>query len=71
MGKKKASGSEVRRFNTMVRMGDDVAEQCRKVAAVRGISVGEYVTDSMAPIVRADLAREAEKMARESKGEKP
>lgn len=65
----KKKGGEVRRYNTLVRMDDEVAEAARKIAALRNISVGEYVSAIVGPAVRADMAKEAEKLARESKGE--
>lgn len=55
--------SESRKFNSMVRMDDDLVEKAKKVAALRGISLGEYFASTLHPIVDRDLLREAKKLS--------
>jgi hypothetical protein len=55
--------TEPRRFNTLVRMDGDVVEKGKKVAALKGISLAEYFSDTLAPIVDRDLAKEVKKLA--------
>lgn len=62
VAKKKAKTSESRRFNTLVRMDDEVTAEARKVAALRGVSVAEYFAEVLRPIVKRDLEREARKL---------
>lgn len=61
VGKKR---SESRKFNTLVRMEDDLVEQAKKVAALRGVSLGVYFSDAMRAIVARDLAREVKKLSK-------
>ena len=58
--------SESRRFNTLVRMDDELVERAKKVAALKGISVAEYFSDTLRPIVDRDFAKEVKKLARET-----
>lgn len=69
VGKKKSSGSEVRRFNTLVRLDDAVAEKARKVAALKNISIGEYLSEMIGPLVDRDAEAEARKMIGKPRGE--
>jgi hypothetical protein len=57
--------SESRRFNTLVRLDDGLVERAKKVAALRGITLGDYLTDTLRPIVDRDLSKEAKKLAKE------
>jgi predicted HicB family RNase H-like nuclease len=63
VAKKKQSGSEKRQFNTLVRMEDELAERAKKVAALKGVSLGQYVSDALLPIVERDLQREIKKLS--------
>ncbi len=67
MGKKRASGSETRRYNTLVRMDDELCEMGRKLALARGVSMAEMFTDVLRPwVVREwtkEVAKEAKKLA--------
>lgn len=69
VAKKKAKSSESRRFNTLVRMDDDLVDEARKVAALRGVSVAQYFLDLCKPLVKRDLEKEARKLTGGSKGE--
>lgn len=55
--------SESRRFNTLVRMDDELVERAKKVAALKGTSLAEYFGAVLTPIVAKDLAKEAKKLA--------
>lgn len=57
--------SESRRYNTLVRLDDELAEKTKKVAALRGQSVAEYISDALWPIVNRDLVKEIKKLAGE------
>ncbi len=57
--------SESRRFNTLVRLDDDLVIRAKKVAALKGISLAEYFSDTLRPIVDRDLSREVKKLAKE------
>lgn len=56
---------ESRRYNTLVRMDDDLVEKAKKVVALKGTSLAEYFSDVLKPIVDRDLKREVAKIARE------
>jgi hypothetical protein len=56
--------SESRRFNTLVRLDDELVETAKKVAALKGISLAEYFSDVLRPIVDRDLSREVKKLSR-------
>jgi hypothetical protein len=62
VAKKKQSGSESRRYNTLVRMDDEIAEKARKVASLRKQSLGEYLASIIGPIVERDLVKEGKKL---------
>ena len=59
----KKRSSESRRFNTLVRLDDDLVEKGKKVAALKGISLAEYFSDVLRPIVDRDMAKEVKKLA--------
>lgn len=65
MGKKK---SESRRFNTLVRMDDELVEKAKKVAALKGISLAEFFSDALRPIVDREMAREVKKLVKDEEG---
>jgi Arc/MetJ family transcription regulator len=56
--------SESRRFNTLVRLDDDLVENAKKVAALKGVSVAEYFTAVLRPVVDRDLTREIQKLSK-------
>lgn len=60
--------SESRKFNTLVRLDDTLVEKAKKVAALRGISLAEYFSDTLRPIVDRDMSREVKKLARDEEG---
>lgn len=55
--------SESRRFNMLVRMDDEIIGKAKKVAALRGVSLAEYLAGILGPVVDRDLMREAKKLA--------
>jgi hypothetical protein len=57
--------SESRRFNTLVRLDDQLVEKGRKVAALKGISLAEFFSDTLWPIVNRELDREVKKLSNE------
>jgi hypothetical protein len=61
--------SESRKMNTLVRLDDAVVEKGRKVAALKGVSLGDYISKTMRPIIDRDLAREVKKLSKEREGE--
>jgi hypothetical protein len=63
VAKKKASGSETRKFNTLVRMEDELIEKAKKLAAIRGISLGELFSPVLWPFVDRELKKEGRKLA--------
>jgi hypothetical protein len=50
-------------MNTLVRLDDALVEKGKKVAALKGVSLGEYFTSILRPVVARDLTREAKKLA--------
>ncbi len=57
--------SESRKFNTLVRLDDDLVEKAKKVVALKGISLAEYFTDTLRPVVDRDLVKEVRKLAKD------
>ncbi|MFL6141691.1 MAG: hypothetical protein ACJ72N_07450 [Labedaea sp.] len=57
--------SESRKFNTLVRMDDDLVKKAKKVASLKGISLAEYFSDILRPIVDRDMTKEIRKLSRE------
>lgn len=62
MGRKR---SESRRFNTLVRLDDELVVRAKKVAALRGVSLAEYFSGILRPIVDRDMSKEVKKLTRE------
>jgi hypothetical protein len=60
--KPEAAPSESRRFGTLVRLGEDVVADAKKVAALREMSMAEYLTELLRPIVKRDLEAEKRKL---------
>lgn len=65
VGKKK---SEKRRFNTLVRMDDDLCDKAKKLAALRGTSMAEMFTEVLRPWVDREWSKEVRKL-KEEEGE--
>lgn len=58
--------SESRRYNTLVRLDDEVAAKARKVAALKGVSLAEMFSSILGPIVDREFAREVAKLTRDA-----
>lgn len=56
--------SESRRHGVLVRLRGDVVERAKKVAALLGKSMAEYISDRMDPITQQDLEVEARKLTK-------
>lgn len=50
-----------RRHGTLVRMGDDVAADARVAASLLGVSMAEYLTETLRPIVKKTITDELRK----------
>lgn len=61
VAKKKTSKSESRRYNTLVRLDDDMVAQAKKVVALKGTNLAEYFTAILKPVVSRDWAKELKK----------
>jgi hypothetical protein len=57
----KAAGEVPRRFGTLVRIADDVAADAKSVAALRGTSMAEYLSDTLRPILKQTIIDELNK----------
>jgi hypothetical protein len=66
---KKKNKSESRRYNTLVRLDDEVAELGKKVAALRGVSLAELFSDILRPAMVREFGKEVAKLTRDDKGE--
>lgn len=66
VGRKKSS--EKRRFNTLVRMDDELCEKSRKLAMLKGISMAEMFAGVLQPWVDKEWAKEVAKESRKLKG---
>lgn len=61
-GKKaSAGGGESRKYGTLVRLADDVVDDAKVVASLRGISMAEYLSETLRPIVKKALTDELRK----------
>lgn len=58
----KDEASESRRFNTLVRLDDELCEKARKLAALRGVSMAEMFTDMLRPLVDREWTKEVRKL---------
>lgn len=65
---KKAGGSETRRFGTLVRLAEDVVADAKVVASLKGMSMAEYLSETLRPIVKKALAEELRRRVNESEG---
>lgn len=57
----KKDGGETRRFETLVRLSDDVVADAKVVASLRDISMAELLSDTLRPILKKALADELRK----------
>ncbi len=53
--------------DTTIRLDIETAELLRQVAALRKVSIGEYLASVIEPIAQRDLLAEAEKITRSAK----
>jgi hypothetical protein len=58
---KKAAGGESRKYGTLVRLADDVVADAKVVASLRGVSMAEYLSETLRPIVKKALTDELRK----------
>jgi hypothetical protein len=57
-----AKKSEKRKFNTLVRMDDELCEKARKLAALRGVSMAEMFASVLRPWVDREWSKEVRKL---------
>jgi hypothetical protein len=50
---------------SLVRMDDDLVALGKKVAALKGISLAEYFSDLLLPVVKSDFTNEIKKLSKE------
>jgi hypothetical protein len=62
VAKKKAKGSETRRFNTLVRMDDELIERAKVIAAIEGVSLGELFLPVLRPFIEKKWKEHGRKM---------
>lgn len=65
----KKKTSEKRKFNTLVRMDDDLCSKARKLASLRGTSMAELFSELLTPLVDREWAKEVTKEVRKLKGD--
>lgn len=63
-----AKKSEKRKFNTLVRMDDELCDKARKLAALRNVSMAEMFASVLRPWVDREWAREVRKLKDEEMG---
>lgn len=61
----KKKRSESRRFNTLVRMDDELCEKARKLAALRGLSMAEMFVQVLRPWVDREWSKELKRQIEE------
>lgn len=54
----KAAAAKPARYDAGIRIDADVVAMVKKVTALRGTSIAQYVSDILRPVVRRDLAVE-------------
>lgn len=60
-GKKSGGEGESRKYGTLVRLADDVVADAKVVASLRNISMAEYLSETMRPIIKKALTEELRK----------
>lgn len=71
VAKKRPSGSEKRKMNTLVRLDDELCETGKKLALLRGTSLGELFTGILKPVVEREYGKELDRETERFKGTKP
>lgn len=59
--KKEEPQAENRRFPTLIRVSEDVAQLGRELSAMRNVSMAELVSDTLRPILQEQLEQEMRK----------
>jgi hypothetical protein len=59
--KAKKDAGESRRYETLVRMADDVVADAKAVASLRNMSMAEYLSETLRPILKKALMDELRK----------
>lgn len=57
----KAVGEEPRRFGALVRIADEVAADAKIVASLQGVSMAEYLSNTLRPILKKTIVEELRK----------
>jgi hypothetical protein len=65
-----ADHTKMARQDLTVKMGSDVVRKAKVVALNRNITLAEYLTERIRPLVDADYEQEVAKMSKEVKGTK-
>ncbi len=65
-----ASEKQMARQDLAVKMGADVVKKAKVVALNRNITLAEYLTERIRPLIDADYEKEVAKMSREVKSPK-
>jgi hypothetical protein len=58
---KKAGAGGPRKYGTLVRLADDVAADAKVVASIRNVSMAEYLSDTLRPLLKRALTEELRK----------
>lgn len=66
---KKQSGSETRKYTALVRMDREVADEVKRAAEFKGLSMAEFLTETLRPIAKKINDEWARKRL-EAKGDK-
>jgi len=64
----KSLGCEMARNDVAVKLDSRVAKEAKMVAAARGVTLAEYISEILRPIVHRDLGQETSKMLGEARG---
>ena len=65
---RKTSGGGDRKYGTLVRLADDVVADAKVVASLKNISMAEYISDTLRPIVKQTLTDELRRRLEEGQG---
>lgn len=71
VGKMRSQEGKPRRYGTLIRVTDDAAKMITKAASFEGISVADFVTQYLIPLVEKRYRDAVLKEARKMKGEEP
>jgi hypothetical protein len=64
----KSLGCEMARNDVAVKLDSRVAKEAKMVAAARGVTLAEYISEILRPIVHRDLEQETTKMLGGARG---